>query len=315
MDDRTLITFEYAGGGHQFIRLMDTITGRPLAWAFFYGTTFEPNATYFPATTMLDEYTLTLFAIGKSTQTRPFESIQSDFAKAFPENEELEGKMIASFLDWMPGTNKMLVHVKERDANDIFKEQIVIWDLDQDWVDILIPDGISGKFSPDGKILAFIEENDQIQNIYFLQILNMSTRENFLSLPVLAEYDDFEPFIARPRINFSQDGHFLAFVSPTNLLEENHSRSDYYINVLDLSENKIIWSGESDGSLPSWSHASNGFVYEDTKQNLIYWQSNNNGLMGIFKRSEGKNSYAKWSYDDKYLLIISDGQSMIVKMQ
>lgn len=318
MDNRTLVTFEYWGGGHQFIRLIDTITGQSFAGAFFYGTTFdEPNTSYFPAVTMLDEYTATLFVIGKSPQPRPFESIRSDFARAFPASEESEGKITTSFLDWMPGTNKMLVHVIGKDVNDIFKEQISIWDLDQDSANLLIPDGISGKFSPDGKILAFARENenDQAQNVSSLQILNMSTGEISLSLPVLVDLDEFEPFITHPRINFSQNGRFLAFISPTNLLEENRFQSDYYINVLDLSGNKIIWSGESNGSIPAWSHQSNSFVYKDAKQNLIYWQSNNISQTGIYKGSEEKWSYASWSYDDNYLSVYSDDQTTIIQMR
>ncbi len=253
MDNRTIATSEYDGGGHWRINIVDFLAGKIIASVEFYGPFFPPNASYVPAFTEYQD-SFTFFVVTRTSQPKEtktsFADNGSEFVRLFP-IDKLPAETYVMYRAWMPGTNRMLVQAYRynSDYTKIEFTGLFVWDIDQNSYDLSAPGGEAGLFSPDGKKLAIISLGPialnkdtqisslgngkvQIDNQYllvdgkvetdsrYLQVLDSSSGKVFLQIPVTEEvyyhpqiWQRFESLEPLSMV-FSPDSRYLAFLTP-----------------------------------------------------------------------------------------------------
>jgi hypothetical protein len=116
------------------------------------------------------------------------------------------------FEDWLPGTNKMLVLTweagnaltefdvdsLEHPLNRNIITQLQLWDVDAHEVSVLVPQGIYGRFSPDGQYLAFhtyISASNSNEYDTQLHLLRLADKQIIFSLASTERIIDSEDAI------------------------------------------------------------------------------------------------------------------------
>ncbi len=270
---------EYTGGGTYQVSIIDLLGGRVLADAVFAGAFFKPNRNHVPAinTERNDSY---LFVVETNPQTLPPEMwirIMSDYARVFPYSKynipPIERNMI--FDDWLSGTNKVLATWFTYDMGSgldgyITAARLLFWDVDRDVVIPFAPGGVDGRFSPDGKWLAYItlgsdsqvnkQPLDQLtlepvsrDDRTFLKLLEIENDQEILNLPAVSLKDNmyFQFPVYETVLNFSPDSRYLAFLTagsirvddtgwPVSIDQSNLGFC--YLNILDLKDKRLVRS-------------------------------------------------------------------------
>ena len=247
----------------------------------------------------------------------------------------------AFFQDWQPGVNVMLViyqgWLNEKEQVDV--SDLLLWNLDTDQVSTLIPGGLSGHFTPDGRNLVYVTAGPysqfepsmsgtdaltqvDLETQPFLQVMDFPNRQVWLSLPIIAErYTWLYPDGVTEAINLSlsPDSRYMTFMTqgkpsldgnglPGEVTFIDTKKS--YFNILDMWTKQLIYSEPLDIKLDLdkiiWSPSSKYFVYQGVENN---WQlfnvENGDALVLTFKGNTMVGSPA-WSYDGRYLSFIRD---------
>lgn len=187
----------------------------------FRGMAGKPNEQYIPVMyTNAFPGVVHVGFVGK--EETGFQSLEQDENLSHVQWFSFDGMQNAdytSFSGWLPETNQMLVMWNSIIDND---SSLYLWDINQNQSTLLVPGGLAGTFSPDGKILAYLSNGqDAVVPVDFmnfdpyLQVFDMETRTVLSSFPVAAELNYFGAF---PRFiteyQFSPDGRYLAYLSP-----------------------------------------------------------------------------------------------------
>lgn len=234
--------------------VLDIRSGEVLLTQNFRGLAGEPNTQYVPIM-----YTNAFPGVGHvgvvGMKNTGFQSQEPDEKMEHAQWLSFDGMEQADltlFADWLPGTNQMLFS-----WTSIINEgsSLYLWDIDQNQSTLLIPGGLTGTFSPDGKILAYLTNGpDAVVPVDFmnfdsyLQMFEMETRTVLSAFPIAAELDYFGAF---PRFNleyeFSPDGRYLAYVSPekTVMLFNTNNRSRTTITHPITGSLTLGWSYDS----------------------------------------------------------------------
>jgi Tol biopolymer transport system component len=335
LDKNTFVKLDYGKGGHWGLTLIEYITGERIAWAFFYGTPHLPGKDYVAAATG-DPPIHRVFVISKTPQSAVFEFVESKFVRPIP--EFLDQNEHTFFEGWIEGTNKMVVYLYLYKENGLEKTHLLRWDVDTNVVKLVAPNGLGGKISQDGRYLAYVTygpakldstlapmdfeyEQDPQELPVYLQLLDMESNLVFLSLPVLAMVDETNFFPHHlPKSSFSPNGQFFAFVTDAELdISEgwpiggiDGEATNMYI--VDLNTRQLILSLPV-SSLPSWSHGSDKFIYNDGEGNLVLYDLTFGISLPITKSVDDIRIWPlSWSYDDRYVslwIIDSSNQSNI----
>jgi hypothetical protein len=294
LDQSTLCLWSYSGGGFSSIALVNAGTGERVAGAFYNGDLFEPSRDYMAA--MVSEYLLNVFVITKQPQTNPFpDHIMGGYAKVIPIFQPGDfDKFYTGFIDWYPGTNKMLV---ERITNEGgFSTDLLIWNVETDAVTAFVPGGIGGSFSPDGRYLAYLIDrplapagqedaqtssdinafNFEVANPH-VELLNLKTMEVDFSLPVETRFLwHINMHGYNPAISFSPKGRYIGVVSPGEIIVDaygwpvgiNRSEDETpYLHIIDLQNHKVVF-GRENVSEPTWAPKEDKFLVTDENGNL-----------------------------------------------
>ncbi|MAU01441.1 MAG: hypothetical protein CL608_30240 [Anaerolineaceae bacterium] len=257
MDNDTFAFGDRCGTGCSYVHIIDMYTEQTLASGSLGGTFEELTTNYIGAT----------FGIGTNHLTAAFMSLekQEDYVPGYESgphvsylqlgeiNEDpYQNSYNSSFHDWLPQTNKMLVMVGERGVLPDWEEfyyqsptsDLQLWDVETDELTLLVPDGLYGRFSPDGHYLASIIPGEsgptmQLRQTPFDQVL--------LEAPTLAVGHQWSRFL--PFFSFSPNNQYLAFFTtaeslpPTGSFKPSaQSPDETYLAVLDLTRNTIVWS-------------------------------------------------------------------------
>jgi Tol biopolymer transport system component len=195
----------------------------------------------------------------------------------------------------------------------------LIWDVEGGSIRKIIPGGVDGKYSPDGDILAFVtigavsnnSENDKLLpgGEPFLQLMDMTDRGVFLSLPVYAfvEKNQFIPEIIKTDLTFSPDGRYLAFYTYGEVyLDErgwpvgssNQPKDVIYLNIIDLTEKKLVFHARS--SALGWSPDGHQIVFADPDDNWYLFDFTEKRETRLTLHG-GRLRFPRWSPDGKYL--------------
>lgn len=201
--------------------VLDIRSGEVLLTQNFRGLAGEPNTQYVPIM-----YTNAFPGVGHvgvvGMKNTGFQSQEPDEKMEHVQWLSFDGMEQADltlFADWLPGTNQMLVSWTSIIDNG---SSLYLWDIDQNQSRLLVPGGLTGTFSPDGKTLAYLSNGpnavvpvDFMNFIPYLQVFDMDTQTVLSAFPIAAELDYFGAF---PRFNleykFSPDGRYLAYITP-----------------------------------------------------------------------------------------------------
>jgi hypothetical protein len=262
----------------------------------------------------------------------------------FPEYRSIPNlQTISGFEDWLPVSNQILVYwglldapitaqVKAPQVGEmkLRETNLFLWNIDTNTVRLVAPNGIGGRFSPDGKILAYftqgpaqLDQSDRPiktivdltkRNTDYMQLLDVESSKVVLSVPVLVsgDRDDYDLQVhGFLQAGFSPNGRYLAFRSPWKLEvnEKGQPQSgptafpnDETVNILDLLEGTIIWSSPAGScSVLSWSPTSNQLLFCD--------RNNSFQILDLTTfRSVAMDSFLsspEWSYNGQYISFIS----------
>jgi Tol biopolymer transport system component len=338
MDDQTFVDATYFGGGNIVVGIMNILTGEVISTAHLRGERFTPNADYLPMRLVGDFDYQILAVLSKKTHqiTLPDWLITSSQDRPFPiYSWTLEDLVSSIFEDWLSGTNQMLVFW-QRVKNQVEEPpQLALWNVDTDEVTTLAPNGLSGRFSPDGSILAYItlslpkldttarpilnEQWPPTEPQTYLQLIDMESQQVFLSFPTYQRIDEWA-FAAThylPKFAFSPDSRYLTFQTFGTLQFDAagwpvgvNSDDTLYLHILDLTTWQVIFSSEITTEVsqdPSWSPTSDKLIYCDPQQNLQMFLIEERRLLPIIEDGGELLNQPEWSYDGEYISLCVKG--------
>jgi hypothetical protein len=332
MDGNTTAMSDYAGGGFYNHTIVDVANNTLISRAQVHGPAWRPNSAYFP---MAEEYggPYQLFVLARSTQSDPFDSLLGPniYTRGFP-SEYIAPDMNTIFKGWLSDTNLMLVQafIYNRNTSSITYSQLMLWGVDTQNILVIVQAAIDGKFSPDGKQLAYItmgaapltpdgqpsfDLGPQVHSTYqaYIQLMDVNTRKVSLSLPVITLFDRSMPYtldIYATPVDFSPDSRYLAFLTPGLLLIDQTGKlivlpvsqeSAPYLSVLDLSTFQPL--------LSTPLGTTKDFYFSPTSDRLVFFGKDSNWYILRLATSQvlpmtvnggERLQWNGWSYDGFY---------------
>jgi hypothetical protein len=339
MDNQTIATSTYEGGGHNRVEITDILDSKVIASVGFHGLYFDAN-TENVAAAINSIKAYYLFLITREEQpvavSTNFWGEESNHIFGFPYGD-LQPEISTIFKDWLPGKNLVLVQAFTYDfERDYYStSRLLIWDLTTNAYKEFVSGGIDGKFSPSGDKLASItsgpaglnkdntlklEPNKTLQDEGdpYLQLLEMSTNEVLLSLPIVSGIDprDYTGKIYETKMAFSPNNQYFAFLSPGLVVLDEHGwpvgkidaeTDEIYLNLLDLENKVLLLSAPcSTDYHPSytmfvWSPNSDKIVFRDNYLNWQVYNVKNGTIMPVTASGGDQTFFGGWSSDGHYL--------------
>jgi hypothetical protein len=264
---------DYAGGGFYNYSLVDVANHTLISSVRAHGPAWQPNSAFLP---VAEEYggPYRLFVLSRAAQSESFDTLlgPNPYTVGFP-SEYIAPEMNTVFKDWLPDSNIMLVQafVFNRSTSAVTHSQLMLWSVDSNIVQVVVQAAIDGKFSPDGKQLAYVSQGPspltadgqpsfdlgpQVPplNQAYLQLMDFSTHRVSFSFPVITTLDrsmSYTVDMHEAPLDFSPDSRFLAFLTPGLLLTDQTgklivlpiSQESYpFLSVIDLSSFQPILS-------------------------------------------------------------------------
>jgi hypothetical protein len=258
LDEQTLVYKYYAGGGHNAVRKFDMNTNEGISETIVHANNvYQVGVNYVAANNgmLVDLSTTAVAIVNTPIYTEPefgegrYGICLSNVCGAFPCRHTPCLEDNSRFEDWLPGTNIMLVTTwafKSRltvqgDYEKIDHTVVTtlqLWDVDGEKIEVLVENGIFGRFSHDGRYLAYHTLNPTTQ----LLILDMTSGEIILSLP------SSEPL-------FKNDGQAF-FWSPAGeqLLYQDPDKNWHLLQIPDGTFVSLTLAGGERISNPQWSY-------------------------------------------------------------
>ncbi len=345
MDARTLVYTGYNGGGESHVGALDVLKNLSVTGDFVTASIEKLHPRYIPVVGCRGFCNVCVLPKTVGASQAPNDSrvyvCQSEPGyptdlRPFPRPKTYPDTIDTIFQDWQVGTNNMLILAQGEMSNKPVS-RLLLWNVDTDRVTSPALGGLFGRFSPDGKLLAYITSGpfDQYteknaQNVLvditipdekqYLQIMNVSTRQIMLHVSVKTSIrEDYslsssQKFTKPNGLSFSPDGRYLAFVTdgfvtlknahfPTDVIFSDTDR--VYLNVLDLQEEKLILSMPGRASI-LWAPTSDKFICTNFNGNWQLFELSSNTLSSITQINGDQLIYPAWSYDGSYLSFSSD---------
>lgn len=360
MDDHTLIHSSYEGGGTSFVAGFDILKNDYVIGDGITGGLEAMNANYMAIATCLpvcyvcvlprvtnihrppDRYNCDTEPAMQIGNTRPFPHSEV-YAKVSSEDYPY---IETIFQDWQTGSNNMLVLGQGKIENK-FTSRLLLWNADTNKVTSLAPGGLFGKFSPNGKMLAYItsgpsnqypEKNAQnipldfvtFDDKQYLQVMNMNTRQIMIRVPIKTyrreDYSSSSGFdFTKPdELSFSPDNRYLSFVTGGYVMKDARFPTEItladtdkvYLNILDLQAVELVQSllleSYDEYTYPNvlWALTNQNFVYQDGRENWHLFQLSNKAVLPITQAKGDHLINPAWSYDGSYLSFESRYESI-----
>jgi hypothetical protein len=188
----------------------------------------------------------------------PFLLCLSQFCHGNPPDKPPLLESNSRFEDWLPGTNKMLIltwggsltefdedYPLEYRLNRDIVTQLQLWDVDAYEVSALVPQGIYGRFSPDGQYLAYHTYLGTSTNNEYdtqLNILRLADKQVILSLPsteLIIDYENIPGFVWSP--------------TSDRLIYQDRQYNWQVLHLPEGNQTPITYNGGARLSLPLWS--------------------------------------------------------------
>ncbi len=340
MDLQTLLLSEYSGGGHTVHYLVDFPSGNVINETWIHaGETFKATNRYIPGVITLVENSA-LFVITRDHQPQTQDFLGNEYVRYFPSNQVnlTSNSQYFFFQDWMPDTYKMLVAWFAPDSSGykILSSQLLLWNVETDEVTSLASGGVDGRFSPNGKYLAYVtlDPNELSKTspgnlpslepipenaMPYLQLVDVNNQKMIFGLPVISQKNtlDYNFPVYETDMAFSPNNRYLTFLTPGTLqLDEKGfplevtlgNENIAFINIFDLQEQKII--GSFPGSERVFRYSSTNFKWSPTSAHLLYLDRTNNWQVFALLQNTSISitqsggflaSAPTWSFDGQYL--------------
>ena len=333
LDERTVAVVDNASHGYSDVYIIDFLAGKLLSWAdFIGGPIFTPNHDYVPAVDFGLEGFRQL-VVARQLQEEPYQEMYIDnpYTHAIP--QEAVSAFVPQggtvFKDWLPGTNQMLVQAFVDKNNDGHSEtsRLLLWDVEGDEVRDVAANGVDGKYSPDGRWLAAVTLGASALNEDgtlalsptrpipegaepFLYLLEAATGKVVLNTAVMAAHEgaDFIPDYLT-QMSFSPDGRYLVFAAPGQVVVDESGwpagmEGDApSINVLDLSERRLLRSVAGEGLALAWSPTGDRLAYRDSDLQWQVYDLRTDALVELTTSGGEMVERAAWSHTGRYLAL------------
>ncbi len=229
----------------------------------------------------------------------------------------------SQFITWRPGTNEMLVLTAPREV--IEPVQLQLWRVEEDELTLIDTEGVCGRFSPDGSLLAYRTLHPDGAK---LQVRDMETDQIFLELPSPDEPHEVKWFNAETctlHASFSPNGRYLAVLIPGQLeIFDDNSLvllsidSHLHLYVVEIETLEIIAVPGMVNTTPDWSPSSHQFLYRDHDNQWLLYDITTERLIPLTVSNGDLAGWPQWSFDGRYLsfVVTRDGYSdtMIIQV-
>ena len=308
MDNATIVYYDYIGGGQSIVDMLDVNTGDILVWDRIHaGTAYDLTQDYIimnSGSGTGSQYSAEVFSreavreedesSGRSPYSRAL-SINYDDAKPHYEPHEL--LFNSRYETTLPDTNQILVLTW--DANAVLDDNVLtgstdtdlqLWNLDTNELVLIVPGGIYGRYSPNGRYLAYLTPSEPYPQMYLLDqksgavlfnqsayaTSNVFNTENFL--------DAF--------VTFSPDGRSLTFFNP-----------DHDLIIYDLENGEFLAPVTAVPTAPLWSPDGGRFVYENPDAGLSIFDMHSATAYPLAVSGNDRLLEPQWSFDGTYLSV------------
>lgn len=296
------ITEQMIGTGISSIGISDTETGEGISGTKFDGSVTAASNNYVILQADLSEY--------PSVAILSQDSISPEFAgwlhgtdvkflswKYNPEDSEFSYSAPSQFMDVLPETDQILVMTwqfpesweDEAITSGKIPADLQMWDVDTDKLTMVIPDGIYGRFSPNGEYLVYIKPSSDFPQ---LELMHRDSQEIIFTHSAFIETDDSYPLDLYAFTSFSPDGRTLTFYSPTPELM-----------LYDLENGEFLLPLTAVPFTPLWSPDSSRFVYQHPADGLSIFDRRTNSTYPLATSGGERLSDPQWSYDGTYLSV------------
>ena len=357
MDDNTVVTLDYTGGSHYMMDMLDYQTGEVVGGAGpIYGVVDEPNLHYVPVIwDALGIMQLEMFAKESFRSTWVFDEPGEYIAQQFA--IWMGDRVCTMFETWKLESDQLLIYAtlqSEQALHDMAmvleKTNLILWDLDSNTTSWVIPNGVTGRFSPDGKLLAVVtlgqasvdgsgkliaeafDEPLQANHPY-LYLLDANSLKVALGIPAYAvpglsdEYlmKGYWGYVDYPAMYaFSPDSQYLAFLSTgavtmdengqllVDEIDQSNDQLSLYVNVIDTKTNQLIQSVPSLDEAPLWSPDHEHLIYRDLIGNWNLLMIPSGRIRPLTLKNGGDFERAAWSYDGRYLALYRGRQTAVI---
>ena len=261
----------YSGGGSVYGHIVNVQTGNLIrtigtVWGGI-GTASRDYIAIHQNAPTLEQDTAGVIPISESHNAPP-NAVESDrpLLAQEPYIYWLSLDFGSTFLDWLTGTNDMLVATWEEGVyfRGAARTDLQLWRVDDGELVLLVPNGRDGNFSPDGRYLAYLlptNESDEFEDLEFhLEILDRQTGQVIFSRPS----DDSVPI-------WSPGSERLVFNHPTDGLT--------VLNVLSGAFAPLAESGVIRLRQPKWS-------YDGRYLSLGVWQQDGTWSTAVIQVSQ-----------------------------
>lgn len=331
LDSQTVVISHYFGGLTS-ISAYNISTAKWLDMsAGVHGDAFAPQHGYIPVTSDTAQADPRLMVIGERFRDVEYQRAGGNLRLLPPYNNISIDYSISQFEDWLGDSNQILVfwgHMQEVYGKGPLETNLLLWDVDKNSLRLLAPGGVGGKFSPDGKYMAYmtfgpvplnqtanptaIPTDEAKTEPLYLQLLDMSSNKVILSLPSFSDSDYLDFIFHKHQFlyaKFSSDSRYLAFVTPGEIeTDANHwslrvtnDPSHRYIHVLDLQTKQVIWSALSNGGPElSWSPDNMHLLFQNQDNNWFLYSTSHQNAIPVTKDHGSVAVQPAWSYDGQY---------------
>lgn len=347
MDNQTVVYTGWSGGGHVYVGARNISSGESVTWGFIHGGFFEPTADYIPAYDGMDYWSAVSAAVVSKEAIERDRGIEGGpfmrwLGLTMPENGMWERPFNSHFVDWLPGTNRMLVltWLRKASINGVdFSEngsaiQLALWNVDTDELVTLVPGGIHGHFAPDGRTLAFVTAGppgldsegkpvsapQEDRDRYYINLLDMTTGRVILSLPSMTLINAYN--LPNGYDTFSPDGSYFTFFTtsplqsgtdgrPTSVLPNPDSAGTaIWLNILDVGTGQLLQSVTAQAMtpiaqalLPVWSPTNDRLIYRDESGRFALLFLDSRPAFPLVESGGQRLSQPHWSFDGQYLSV------------
>lgn len=321
MNESTIAISSYTGGGHFNTFILDAETGMKIADAetIHLGLLKDVSADYVFTEWGGDQnFEISAAVVGLTPDPDAPYSDEAAARPGFwgPYIQALSVEFVADIgqlrfnsraEDWLPHSNEALVltwdaAVTLRDLNlvhDTAVTSLQVWDVAADRLTMLLPGGVAGAFSPDGRFIAALTPATPLPN---LQLIDRASGQVRLTTPITATPSDYG---YRPDLHlaFSPDSRYLAFFAA------DASAANLTLKLYDVDAARLVFETAAQPMSVLWSPDGRRFVYRGAAGELALIDVPDGRIHPLSLGGGSRLRHPQWSFDGTYLSIEIMGEA------
>jgi hypothetical protein len=207
---------------------------------------------------------------------------------------------------------------------------LMLWDIDAKVVQALVYSALDGRFSPDGRVLAFVTLGSvplypdgtpsfdlgfqvPMSQTTYLQLMDANSRLVLFSLPVVTMFDRTSRYVIDvydTPLAFSADSRYLAFLTPGLLVNDQIGKlvvlpvspdNDPYLSLLDLYTFQPLLSTPIGATRDFYFSPDNDqLVFRGKGGNWYLLSLSNSQVQALTVAGGERLSWNGWSFDGDY---------------